>query len=105
MATLLEDIDLIATPTTPLPAVSNETGNLEVGGREVEGRAVLSNFTRLACLTGQPAIALPCGFTADGLPTSLMLAGKWFEDGALLRAAHTYEQATDWHKRRPPEPE
>ncbi len=105
MATLLEDIDLIATPTTPLPAVSNETGNLEVGGREVEGRAVLSNFTRLACLTGQPAIALPCGFTADGLPTSLMLAGKWFEDAALLRAAHTYEQATDWHKRRPPEPE
>ncbi len=103
MAALLDEVDLIATPTAPLPAVSIESGNLEVAGREVDGRAVLSQFTRLACLTGQPAIALPCGFTADGLPTSLMLAGKWFEDAALLRAAQAYEQATEWHLRRPPE--
>ncbi|HJP23049.1 MAG TPA: amidase [Alphaproteobacteria bacterium] len=104
MAALLIDVDLIATPTTPLPAVSAESGNLEVEGREIDGRAVLSQFTRLACLTGQPSIAVPCGFTADGLPTSLLLAGKWFEDAALLRAAHAYEQATPWHQRRPPEP-
>jgi len=50
---------------------------------------------------GLPAIVLPCGFTATGLPLSLQLAGRPFDESTVLRAAHAYEQATDWHRRHP----
>ena len=45
--------------------------------------------------TGHPAIAIPCG-KIDGLPTSLQLVGRHFEDGTLLRAAYAFQQAVDW---------
>ena len=53
-------------------------------------------------VTGGPAIVLPMGFSADGLPLSLQLAGRPFDDATVLRLAHAYEGATEWHKRRPP---
>jgi aspartyl-tRNA(Asn)/glutamyl-tRNA(Gln) amidotransferase subunit A len=53
-------------------------------------------------VTGLPALALPCGFTAKGLPLSLQLAGRAFDEATVLRVGHAYEQATDWHTRRPP---
>jgi aspartyl-tRNA(Asn)/glutamyl-tRNA(Gln) amidotransferase subunit A len=52
-------------------------------------------------LSGLPALALPCGFTSDGLPISLQLAGRPFDEATVLRAGHAYEQATEWHTRRP----
>ncbi len=51
--------------------------------------------------TGLPAISLPCGFDADGLPVGLQLAGRPFDEALVLRAAHAYEQATDWHRGTP----
>jgi Asp-tRNA(Asn)/Glu-tRNA(Gln) amidotransferase A subunit family amidase len=60
------------------------------------------SYTSPAALAGVPAIAVPCGFGADGLPLSVQLMGRPFEDATVLRAAHAYEQATDWHRRRPP---
>ena len=51
--------------------------------------------------TGLPAISLPCGFTGDGLPVGLQLAGRPFDEALVLRAARTYEQAAEWHRRRP----
>ncbi len=51
--------------------------------------------------TGGPALAVLCGFTSDGLPLSMQLAGKPFDDARVLGAAHAFEQATDFHKRRP----
>ncbi len=53
-------------------------------------------------LLGTPAISVPCGFTGDGLPVGLQLVGRWFDEAAVLRAAHAFEGATDWHSRRPP---
>ena len=53
-------------------------------------------------LSGLPALALPCGFTRAGLPISLQLAGRPFDEATVLRAGHAYEQATEWHTRRPP---
>ena len=50
---------------------------------------------------GVPAISLPCGFTANGLPIGLMIAGPRFSEGKVLALAHAYEQATDWHTRTP----
>ena len=52
-------------------------------------------------LSGLPALALPCGFSTGGLPLSLQLAGRPFDEATVLRAGHAYEQATEWHTRRP----
>ncbi len=51
---------------------------------------------------GIPAISVPCGFTAEGVPIGLMIAGPRFSEGRVLALARAYQQATDWHKRQPP---
>jgi Asp-tRNA(Asn)/Glu-tRNA(Gln) amidotransferase A subunit family amidase len=51
---------------------------------------------------GLPAISVPCGFTAGGLPVGLQIAGRAFDEAGILRVAQAYEQATTWHRRRPP---
>ncbi|HEX7128166.1 MAG TPA: amidase [Thermodesulfobacteriota bacterium] len=53
-------------------------------------------------VTGQPAIAIPCGFTKDGLPLSLQIVGHPFEEATVYRVAHAYERATRWIDRHPP---
>ncbi|MDB5371430.1 MAG: Aspartyl-tRNA(Asn)/glutamyl-tRNA(Gln) amidotransferase subunit, partial [Belnapia sp.] len=55
-------------------------------------------------VTGHPALCLPAGFAANGLPLSLQIAGRNFAEATVLRIGHAYEQATEWHMRRPPEP-
>jgi aspartyl-tRNA(Asn)/glutamyl-tRNA(Gln) amidotransferase subunit A len=52
-------------------------------------------------LLGFPAISVPCGFDGAGLPVGLQLVGRPWEEATVLRAAHAYEQATDWHRRHP----
>jgi Asp-tRNA(Asn)/Glu-tRNA(Gln) amidotransferase A subunit family amidase len=47
------------------------------------------------------AVVLPCGFTRDGPPIGLMVYAKPFDEAMALRVARAYEQATDWHRRRP----
>jgi Asp-tRNA(Asn)/Glu-tRNA(Gln) amidotransferase A subunit family amidase len=53
-------------------------------------------------VTGQPAIAIPAGFTPDGLPLSIQIVGHNWQEARVYRIAHAYEQATGWGKRRPP---
>jgi aspartyl-tRNA(Asn)/glutamyl-tRNA(Gln) amidotransferase subunit A len=55
-----------------------------------------------ASLAGVPALSVPCGFTTAGLPIGLQVIGRPFDEATMLRVAHAYEQATDWHRRRPP---
>jgi aspartyl-tRNA(Asn)/glutamyl-tRNA(Gln) amidotransferase subunit A len=52
-------------------------------------------------VTGTPAISVPTGFTADGMPTAMQIAGRWFEDGMVYRVAKAYCDATGWCERRP----
>ena len=59
-------------------------------------------FTIAANLTGAPAISIPCGFTKSGLPIGLQVQGDYFAEAAILNVAHRFQQATDWHARRPP---
>ena len=54
-------------------------------------------FTISVNLAGLPAIALPCGFNKTGLPIGVQLIGRAFEEETVLRAAHAYEQSTQWH--------
>ncbi len=61
-------------------------------------------FTVTANLAGLCGLAVPCGFTAAGLPVGLQILGPAFREETILRVGFAYEQATDWHCRRPPEP-
>jgi aspartyl-tRNA(Asn)/glutamyl-tRNA(Gln) amidotransferase subunit A len=60
-------------------------------------------FTIPAPLAGLPALSIPCGFDAAGLPVGMQLMGPHLSEAMLLGAAHRYQQATDWHLRVPTE--
>jgi len=89
-------VDVIATPTSPEPA-------FKVGEKASDPlKMYLSDiFTISVNLAGVPAISVPCGFTANNLPIGLQIIGRHFDEETVLRTAYAYEQATDWHKRRP----
>jgi aspartyl-tRNA(Asn)/glutamyl-tRNA(Gln) amidotransferase subunit A len=93
-AAVLRDVDVLATPTTPKPATPFALAHDPEFGFP---RSNMPPFN----LTGSPTLALPCGFSASGLPLSLQLAGRPFEEATVLRVGHVYEQATSWHARRP----
>jgi aspartyl-tRNA(Asn)/glutamyl-tRNA(Gln) amidotransferase subunit A len=59
-------------------------------------------FTVSANLAGLPAISMPCGFTASGLPIGLQLTGRMFDEATLLRVSDAYERDTEWSRREPP---
>jgi len=91
-----KEVDLIASPTTPTPAFKI--------GEKVEDplQMYLSDIFTISCnLAGLCGISIPCGFSVSGLPLGLQFLGKHFGEPDLLRAAHAYEQATDWHTKRP----
>ena len=90
----LSRCDVLAMPTTPMPAHRNDA-NGDPHAVLSHGWDMLAN-TAPFDMTGHPAISLPCGKTADGLPVGLMLVGRRFDDATVLRAAHAFEQAADW---------
>jgi aspartyl-tRNA(Asn)/glutamyl-tRNA(Gln) amidotransferase subunit A len=97
---LFNEVDLLASPTTPIVAPPIGAETVELGGSEVAViNATVAN-TLPYNLAHLPAVSLPCGFV-DGLPVGLQLAGAPFDDVRVLRAALAYEQSTDWHSRRP----
>ncbi|HEU5194714.1 MAG TPA: Asp-tRNA(Asn)/Glu-tRNA(Gln) amidotransferase subunit GatA [Methylomirabilota bacterium] len=90
-----ERVDVLAAPTTPSVAFKH--------GEKADPLAMYMNdvYTIPASMTGLPAISVPCGFNAAGLPIGLQLIGRPLDEPTLLRTAHTYERATTWHTRRP----
>jgi aspartyl-tRNA(Asn)/glutamyl-tRNA(Gln) amidotransferase subunit A len=58
-------------------------------------------YTISVNLAGIPAISVPCGFTKKGLPVGMQILARPFNEELLLRLAHAYEQATEWHKLKP----
>ncbi len=88
-------VDLLAAPTTPGVAFKH--------GEKADPLAMYMNdvYTIPASMTGLPAVSVPCGFSAAGLPIGLQLIGRALDEPTLLRAAHAYEQATPWRERRP----
>ncbi len=58
-------------------------------------------FTNSLNLAGLPGLSMPCGFDSKGLPIGLQIIGKPLDEATILRVAYAYEQATDWHKRKP----
>ena len=99
---LLEEVDLLAGPTEPVTAPKLLATKVQAGEASIGTTPALTQYTRPYNITGMPAISIPCGFSDAGLPFALQLAGRPFDELTVLRAAHAYEQATEWHKRRPP---
>ncbi|HEY8265538.1 MAG TPA: Asp-tRNA(Asn)/Glu-tRNA(Gln) amidotransferase subunit GatA [Steroidobacteraceae bacterium] len=97
-ARAFEKCDLILGPTAPTTAY-------ELGAKtEDPVQMYLGDiFTIPAPLAGLPALSIPCGFDAKGLPVGLQLTGPHFSEAKLLGAAARYQQATDWHQRVPKE--
>jgi aspartyl-tRNA(Asn)/glutamyl-tRNA(Gln) amidotransferase subunit A len=91
-----ETVDVIITPTSP-------TSAFKVGEKTEDPlQMYLADiFTISVNLAGVPAISIPCGFTSNKLPVGLQIIGKHFDEESILRIAYAYEQATDWHKRKP----
>ena len=100
--TAMETVDVILSPTSAVGAPKIGREMVPVEGEFETKLTLLSKLTRPFNLPGVPTISLPCGFTSDGLPIGLQLSGRPFEEATILRVAHSYEQATEWHKRRPP---
>ena len=99
---LLGDVDLLVGPTEPVTAPPLLQQQVLAGEQEIGTVAALTQYTRPYNITGFPAISVPCGFSSEGLPIGLQLAGRPFDEETVLRAAHAYEQSTEWHFRRPP---
>jgi len=93
-----ERVDLIVAPTTPNVA-------FKMGEKEDPLQMYLNDvFTIPVNLAGLPGLSMPAGFTRSGLPIGLQLIGRPFDETTVLRAAHAFERATDWHARKPPLP-
>ena len=83
--------DVLLTPTTPVLAEAYNTEMDAFAKYELDFTTVTAN------LAGLPAITVPCGFV-DGMPVGMQLIGKVLDEVTLLKAAYTFEQATDFHK-------
>jgi aspartyl-tRNA(Asn)/glutamyl-tRNA(Gln) amidotransferase subunit A len=97
---LLATYDALVFPTQPI--VAPGLASYEIGEpSEEDVMDVEIGHTGWANLTGHPAVSVPGGLTTEGLPVGLQFTGRLFDERALLRLAHRYEQATEWHRQRP----
>jgi aspartyl-tRNA(Asn)/glutamyl-tRNA(Gln) amidotransferase subunit A len=92
---LFAHVDLLVFPGQAAPAMCFEDFPMK-------GLAPASlRFTAPWNLLGLPAVVVPCGFSREGLPVSIQIVGRTFDDATVLRLARAYERVTDWHTRRP----
>jgi aspartyl-tRNA(Asn)/glutamyl-tRNA(Gln) amidotransferase subunit A len=94
MAPVYAKYDVLLTPTAPGPAPRLDAWRTI---RFWQHASLTTPFN----VTGGPALAQCMGFTTAGLPLSLQIVGRPFDEATVLRAAHAYEKATAWRKRRP----
>jgi aspartyl-tRNA(Asn)/glutamyl-tRNA(Gln) amidotransferase subunit A len=115
---LMADLDALVGPTTPFTSVP-----IDVSGQEIAGTSLftvssdqndpgkleaLLQVRRVGIfdipfdLNGLPTLSVPCGFDSNGLPYSVMIVGRRWGEREIVEIGHAYQQATDWHRRRPP---
>jgi aspartyl-tRNA(Asn)/glutamyl-tRNA(Gln) amidotransferase subunit A len=88
------NVDVLAVPGAARPPDPFE-------GMDPNEQNLRPSFTNPFNLTGLPAISVPCGFTEGSLPAGLQIVAKSFDETACFRVGYAYEQATEWHKKRP----
>ena len=92
---VFDEVDLIVLPTMREPAPLLAETIQETHRRPPSNTSVFNHF-------GTPALSLPCGFSKDGLPIGLQIAGAAYNESTVLSLAFAYQQSTDWHQRIPP---
>ena len=90
---LFQKVALLATPMCGIAAPRLGQREAAIDGEVVSVMAPLTRYTRLFNLAGMPAISVPCGFSSEGLPIGLQLAGRVWDEATVLRAAYAYETA------------
>lgn len=101
MAEIFEEVDVVVTPTMPISAWRSGEDSVSIKGKVRNVLEVSWRFTYPFNLTGLPAISVPAGFDASGLPVGLQIVGRPFAEGRVLAYARAYERSHDWYKRRP----
>jgi aspartyl-tRNA(Asn)/glutamyl-tRNA(Gln) amidotransferase subunit A len=92
---VFSNVDLLVTPTTAVPPPTiEEAVRLGIELELIRNTAPFNVY-------GLPTISIPCGFTSSGLPIGMQISGPRFGEAKVLALAHAYEQATDWHTKRP----
>ncbi len=97
--TLMSSVDVLLMPVMGRAAWSLEA--IQKAGRDPESVAGRLRYTAPFDLSGHPTLTLPGGVTPDGVPTGFQLVGRAFDEAVILSAGHAYQQASDWHLRRP----
>jgi len=93
--------DCLLTPATPTPAPRIGETMLTIDGQEEDARLASTRLVRGINVLGLPALSMPCGFSASGLPLGLQIVGRPFDEALLLRVGAALEDAAGLTKRTP----
>ncbi len=101
MAEAMAQADVLLAPTVSVETPTIAECTVKPGDPLPRVLTEVARLTRPFNLTGSPVISIPCGFTFSGMPIGMQIVGKPFDEAMVLRVAHAYEQATEWHTRQP----
>jgi aspartyl-tRNA(Asn)/glutamyl-tRNA(Gln) amidotransferase subunit A len=101
---MFESYDVVVGPANGVRAGGAGEWTTEFDGRSIDLRQIGPEYTGIYNLAGNPAIVVPAGFSDEGTPIGIQIAGRWWDEATVVQVAHAFEQATDWHTRRPPLP-
>jgi aspartyl-tRNA(Asn)/glutamyl-tRNA(Gln) amidotransferase subunit A len=102
MQAIFTHCDVLLTPGQPVPPPLHTARSVTVAGRAFSPMTAVVSASCPFNLTGHPALTVPCGFTAAGLPLALQIVGKAFDEKTILRVGYAYEVNTPWHTQQPP---
>ncbi|MDE1996266.1 MAG: Asp-tRNA(Asn)/Glu-tRNA(Gln) amidotransferase GatCAB subunit A, partial [Rhizobiaceae bacterium] len=97
LSRMFAGIDALISPVYPVPGIPYDHMDDYLSDLHA-----LLGYTSPFNISGSPSITLPCGIASVGIPLGMQLIGPHLSEASLLRAAHAFQQATDWHTRRPP---
>lgn len=97
----LEDYDVLLAPTVAITAPLIGQEIVDVGGAEDSVMGAMIRNTGPFNGAHLPALSVPCGFNGEGMPIGLQIVGRPFDEATVVQVGHAYEQATDWHLRKP----
>jgi len=100
-AQLWKRADCLFTPTTPIPAPRIVEKTVQIGSVTEDARLATTRLVRGINVLGLPALSMPCGFDRRGLPVSLQIIGRPFDEALILRVAAALEDATEFHQHAP----
>lgn len=98
---VFRDVDIVLAPVTAEPVPRFDAMQTRTEAEQESKFSDSARFTRFSNYLGTPSLAVPCGFTSNGLPAGFQLLGCPFSEGELLSAAHAYLRSTRWHQRHP----